>query len=82
LRFYFTGSALHPPRNFLKRSFSVRSTLNFKNFKKRVCFTHRPVGFADSQTKTMPYHVSASTTWYGIIFICPTTFGGDGYLLL
>ena len=56
-----------PQGNFCK------SFLDLQNFTKLVWLTHRPSAYTDSQIKTTPYLVSASTTRYGVIFICPTS---------
>ena len=37
------------------------------------CSYPPPVGVTDSQRKITPYLVSASTTRYGVIFLCPTS---------
>ena len=45
--------------------------LELLNFTERV-YLPTAVGYADFQRKTTPYLVSASTTRYGVIFLCPT----------
>ena len=45
--------------------------LELLNFTERV-YLPTAVGYADFQAKTTPYLVSASTTRYGVIFLCPT----------